>query len=64
MERHVYVTSDQSNRDSNKVYHSYGDCGHVKRIQQVGKHFERVSLSDAKNMGRVRECQSCENRRL
>ena len=62
MERHVYITTDQSNKDSNKVYHSYEDCWHVKRIQQIGKHFARVSLSEAMNMGRVRECHSCETR--
>ena len=57
--KQVFITGDPE-RSFDKSYHTREDCKHVVRVKKAGRYFARVTLWEARRMGRNRACSDCE----
>ncbi len=57
----VLITGDPE-RSLDKAYHTREDCKHLVRVKRTGRYFARVTLFEARRMGRDRECADCKGR--
>ena len=57
----VFITGDPE-RSLDKAYHTREDCKHVVRVKKTGRYFARITLWEARRMGRDRECSDCQGR--
>ena len=53
----VYVTRGSGE----SVFHTNPDCKHVLLAREGGHYFARVSMWEARGMGREQECPDCKN---
>ena len=55
----VYATTDNSNKDSNQVFHTDPGCQYVRQMKTMGKWVKEMTLQEAHSIGRTRECSRC-----
>jgi len=55
----VSVTGDSLSQSFDGTYHTKRDCKQLDQLRTAGKYFARVTLWEARRMGRFRECADC-----